>query len=225
MYSETKGVVHCDVCGCTRGEFQKALKCQLVLACDFFLICCCSKSAVSVSIQWHGYCRWLDSSVSQGRNSHDGHGSDVTVCNGVLCDFLISKRGVLSLQSATLVHCVQVTVIPLSSVEWDGFLKIKSNKQPYMPISPQVYFFHEFYQVLPIQLVLRLHFLMLMDHRSSSRSLISSPYLPHHFIWPKGNNKSLIHYPLTEAAMRKYLITGNKLNFNHLIFLQGCTAH
>lgn len=58
--------------------------------------------------------------------------------------------------------------------------------------------------------------LMLMDHLSSSRSLISSPYLPHHFIWPKGNNKSLIHYPLTEAAMWKYLITGNKLNFNHL---------
>lgn len=61
--------------------------------------------------------------------------------------------------------------------------------------------------------------LMLMDHPSSARSLISSPYLPHHFIWPKGNNKSLIHYPLTEAAMRKYLITGNKLNFNHRHFL------
>lgn len=25
--------------------------------------------------------------------------------------------------------------------------------------------------------------------------------------------------------MRKYLITANKLNFNHLILLQGCTAH
>lgn len=61
--------------------------------------------------------------------------------------------------------------------------------------------------------------LMLMDHPSSARSLISSPYLPHHFIWPKGNNKSLIHYPLTEATMRKYLITGNKLNFNHHHFL------
>lgn len=60
--------------------------------------------------------------------------------------------------------------------------------------------------------------LMLMDHLSSSRSLISSPYLPHHFIWPKGNNKSLIHYPLTEAPMWKYLIRGNKLNFNHLFF-------
>lgn len=60
---------------------------------------------------------------------------------------------------------------------------------------------------------------MLMDRLSFSRSLISSPYLPHHFIWPKGNNKSLIHYPLTEAAMRKCLITGNKLNFNHLYFL------
>lgn len=59
---------------------------------------------------------------------------------------------------------------------------------------------------------------MLMDHLSSSRSLISSPYLLHHFIWPKGNNKSLIHYPLTEALMRKYLIRGNKLNFNHLFF-------
>lgn len=66
--------------------------------------------------------------------------------------------------------------------------------------------------------------LMLMNHLSSARSLISSPYLPHHFIWPKGNNKSLIHYPLTEAAMRKYLITGNKLNFNHSIF-QWCAAH
>lgn len=65
--------------------------------------------------------------------------------------------------------------------------------------------------------------LMLMDHLSSSRSLISSPYLPHHFIWPKGNNKSLIHYPLTEAPMWKYLIRGNKLNFNHLFFpLWGC---
>lgn len=67
---------------------------------------------------------------------------------------------------------------------------------------------------------------MLMDHPSSSCSLISSPYLPHHFIWQKGNNKSLIHYPLTEAAMWKYLITGNKLNFNHLLlffFFQGCT--
>lgn len=63
--------------------------------------------------------------------------------------------------------------------------------------------------------------LMLMDHPSSARSLISSPYLPHHFIWPKGNNKSLIHYPLTEAAMRKYLITGNKLNFNHSHFLSA----
>lgn len=63
--------------------------------------------------------------------------------------------------------------------------------------------------------------LMLMDHLSSARSLISSPYLPHHFIWPKGNNKSLIHYPLTEAAMRKYLITGNKLNFNHSHFLSA----
>lgn len=66
--------------------------------------------------------------------------------------------------------------------------------------------------------------LMLMDHPSSARSLISSPYLPHHFIWPKGNNKSLIHYPLTEAAMRKYLITGNKLNFNHRHFLSA-TLH
>lgn len=63
--------------------------------------------------------------------------------------------------------------------------------------------------------------LMLMDHLSSARSLISSPYLPHHFIWPKGNNKSLIRYPLTEAAMRKYLITGNKLNFNHSHFLSA----
>lgn len=63
--------------------------------------------------------------------------------------------------------------------------------------------------------------LILMDHPSSARSLISSPYLPHHFIWPKGNNKSLIHYPLTEAAMRKYLITGNKLNFNHSHFLSA----
>jgi hypothetical protein len=34
----------------------------------------------------------------------------------------------------------------------------------------------------------------------------------------KGNNKSLIHYPLTGAAMRKCLITGNKLNFNHRVF-------
>lgn len=66
--------------------------------------------------------------------------------------------------------------------------------------------------------------LMLMDHPSSARSLISSPYLPHHFIWPKGNNKSLIHYPLTEAAMRKCLITGNKLNFNHRHFL-SVTLH
>lgn len=86
------------------------------------------------------------------------------------------------------------------------------------------FFFYEYYQVL-FQRACRCSVLMLMDHLSSSRSLISSPYLPHHFIWPKGNNKSLIHYPLTQAAMRKYLITANKLNFNHLILLQGCTAH
>lgn len=60
---------------------------------------------------------------------------------------------------------------------------------------------------------------MLIDHLSSSRSLISSLYL-HLFIGPKGNNKSLLRDPLTGAAARKRLITAYKLNFNHLIFLQ-----
>ena len=113
--------------------------------------------------------------------------------------------------------------------EVDSFWEMKSNKQLYMLItSPQV-FFSVFFLMNSIKFsqyrLSLVSVLMLMDHPSSSRSLISSPYLPHHFIWPKGNNKSLIHYPLTEAATRKYLITGNKLNFNHRIFLQGCTAH
>lgn len=90
----------------------------------------------------------------------------------------------------------------------------------YILISPQVFFFFLMNSIKFYQCSLSLvSVLMLMDHLSSARSLISSPYLPHHFIWPKGNNKSLIHYPLTEAAMRKYLITGNKLNFNHSHFL------
>lgn len=96
-----------------------------------------------------------------------------------------------------------------------------TDKHLYMLIGPQVLFMNSImfsqYRLSPVSV------LMLMDHLSSARSLISSPYLPHHFIWPKGNNKSLIHYPLTEAAMRKYLITGNKLNFNHRIFRQRCT--
>lgn len=92
------------------------------------------------------------------------------------------------------------------------------NEKQHMLISPQVFFCFFFMNSIKFfQYCLSLvSMLMLMDHLSSSRSLISSPYRLHHFIWPKGNNKSLIHYPLTEAAMRKYLIRGNKLNFNHL---------
>lgn len=96
----------------------------------------------------------------------------------------------------------------------------------YMLISPQVFLKKNMNSIKSSQYSLSLvSVLMLMDHLSSARSLISSPYLPHHFIGPKGNNKSLIHYPLTEAAMRKYLITGNKLNFNHRIFRQQYTAY
>lgn len=100
-------------------------------------------------------------------------------------------------------------------IEWQFF---GGNEMEHMLVSPQVFFSFSLMNSIKFsQYCLSLvSMLMLMDHRSSSRSLISSPYRPHHFIWPKGNNKSLIHYPLTEAAKRKYLIRGNKLNFNHL---------